>query len=115
MLAATPCLPLHAVAQNGVLGTCAGVGRLACVLFIWLSMCELTSSYSANGRKTVQKSAKANGMRKVRAVSSEPAPAEEPPHHQRVGKVPSQGEEDGVSTVDKQGGSGVSRWVTVAC
>lgn len=53
----------------------------------------------------VQKSAKTNRMRRVRAVSSEPAPAKDPLHHQRVGKVP--GQEEGVFTVDKEGGSGV--------
>ena len=54
-------------------------------------------------------------MRKVSAMSSEPAPAEEPLHHQHVGTVPSQGEEEGVFTVDKQWGSGVPQWVAVAC
>lgn len=54
----------------------------------------------------MQKSAKANGVRKVRAVSSEPAPAEGHPSP-ACGQGSQSREEDGVSTVDKQGSSGV--------
>ena len=68
-------------------------GRLACVLFI----CELTFSYSASRAEGISQDQE---NEKRQGWSSEPAPAKDPLHHQRVGNVPSQ---EGVFTVGKEG------------